>query len=347
MLMKHYQSEATLVDIVMASSLFKCTNLRDHLYALLNLSSLGAGIEPDYHLSEEGVCKLFTIKTLSDDQNLKILNLVVYQPPTPDEESTGVEKLPSWVLDFRNQGTINPLVSYTIRPKVFYAGGRITPPIEISSDERLLYLKGRLVDTVKATTAASLEVTPLPSEDDIKPKKGVASIIKMWKRNWLMQCRDLASGGDWEGLSPARKREFYRTVLCGMIGMRDPASEEVVDAVEVYINYINEFFDPGYVLTDETRNLMLTQGGLIESSLMGVGCHLHFCTTEEGRFGQVRSQARNGDLIYVILGAELPFVLRPTGKGTYTLIGECYIHGLMAGEALSDDRYETVDIVLE
>jgi hypothetical protein len=41
------------------------------------------------------------------------------------------------------------------------------------------------------------------------------------------------------------------------------------------------------------------------------------------------------DEIWVILGARTPFVLRPKGNA-YQLVGECYIHGLMQGEALHE-----------
>jgi hypothetical protein len=40
-----------------------------------------------------------------------------------------------------------------------------------------------------------------------------------------------------------------------------------------------------------------------------------------------------GDLVVVLFGGRVPFVLRQQGK-RYTLIGECYIHDVMDGEAI-------------
>ena len=38
----------------------------------------------------------------------------------------------------------------------------------------------------------------------------------------------------------------------------------------------------------------------------------------------------------ILYGWKTPFVLRPVSEG-YLLIGECYVHGLMHGEAIEND----------
>lgn len=132
-----------------------------------------------------------------------------------------------------------------------------------------------------------------------------------------------------------------------MTGMRVPAPVAVISAVEVLMEYLFDFFTPGYVLTDEVRDLLLIQGALVESSMLTLVSGMRFCKTKAGRFGQARTGTIPGDLICVFLGGEIPQVLRPTGRDIYRLLGECYIQGVMQGETLSDDRYETIDIVLE
>lgn len=41
-----------------------------------------------------------------------------------------------------------------------------------------------------------------------------------------------------------------------------------------------------------------------------------------------------GDVVCVLFGGQVPFILRPNPDGNYTLIGECYVSGIMHGEAL-------------
>jgi hypothetical protein len=45
---------------------------------------------------------------------------------------------------------------------------------------------------------------------------------------------------------------------------------------------------------------------------------------------------REGDLIVVFEGGEIPFVIRPVTENTFVLVGECYLHGIMFGEAWAD-----------
>jgi hypothetical protein len=61
-----------------------------------------------------------------------------------------------------------------------------------------------------------------------------------------------------------------------------------------------------------------------------------FFTTSEGNIGLCPAKARTGDHICVILGCDAPLVLRqvPDSDGRYHVVGECYVHGLMFGEAL-------------
>lgn len=41
-----------------------------------------------------------------------------------------------------------------------------------------------------------------------------------------------------------------------------------------------------------------------------------------------------GDELYVILGCDFPMILRPAESDKYEVIGPCFVHGLMLGEAL-------------
>jgi hypothetical protein len=69
------------------------------------------------------------------------------------------------------------------------------------------------------------------------------------------------------------------------------------------------------------------------------------CSTKRGYLGQVPKKAMVGDVICVIAGAAVPFTVRPNDSG-YNLVGQCYLHGYMEGEALNDPDVVEEDIVL-
>jgi hypothetical protein len=78
-----------------------------------------------------------------------------------------------------------------------------------------------------------------------------------------------------------------------------------------------------------------------------------FRVTDEGHIAMVPQLSEPGDAICVIYGAQVPFVLRRVTDGLeeelgvrYLLVGECYVHGMMDGEALRlGNRAEDFEIV--
>ncbi|KAH6641060.1 heterokaryon incompatibility protein-domain-containing protein [Chaetomium tenue] len=359
-LLKMYRNTGNLVDCVVATSLFKCGFSHDHLYSLLSLPQKPSGVVADYRLSIEDVCMQFAETTLIVDQNPRLLSLAPHTSIRTGGQEVQRLDLPSWVPDLTCQGPVNPLVSYTIRPQLFHAGGKQPPSITMSSDRRRLHLKGRIVDKVATRGRAQVDV-PWPTAEDIKPRTGFHVFVKKRMMNWLQECYEVA-GEEYsrqnskQGSDPAEKsgeraelrRQFLETLLCGMTMLRDPIPEEALEATQVYVDYIFDYFTDDYVLSTEVKETMLTYGALIEQSLLAMAEARCFCRTEQGRLGQVRADAVAGDLFVCIVGAEVPFLLRPSAEteGAYTLIGDGFLQGVMQGEAFSDARYETIDITI-
>ncbi|KAL2064662.1 hypothetical protein VTL71DRAFT_3800 [Oculimacula yallundae] len=69
--------------------------------------------------------------------------------------------------------------------------------------------------------------------------------------------------------------------------------------------------------------------------------------TECARMGLAPLSAKPDDEIWILEGAKIPFVLRPNDDGSYELVGEAYVHGVMQGELFEkgeqiDFRYITL-----
>lgn len=58
-----------------------------------------------------------------------------------------------------------------------------------------------------------------------------------------------------------------------------------------------------------------------------------FFGTKGGYMGLGPKILQPGDVVCVLAGGEVPFILRPD-HGYYRLVGECYLHGIMNGEAI-------------
>ncbi|RWA07059.1 hypothetical protein EKO27_g8045 [Xylaria grammica] len=58
--------------------------------------------------------------------------------------------------------------------------------------------------------------------------------------------------------------------------------------------------------------------------------------TNLGQIGRGAMGNMAGDEVWVLAGGNVPFTLRKVSEGRYTLIGECYVHGIMHGEAVAN-----------
>ena len=58
-----------------------------------------------------------------------------------------------------------------------------------------------------------------------------------------------------------------------------------------------------------------------------------FFSSKRGFVGWIPISAQTGDKICILQGCGIPYVIRPGERG-YILLGDCYIHGLMHGEAI-------------
>lgn len=61
------------------------------------------------------------------------------------------------------------------------------------------------------------------------------------------------------------------------------------------------------------------------------------CTRIMDSWASGHAGSRKGDIICLILGASVPFLLRPYGN-KYIFVGQCYVYGLMNGEGLVNAR---------
>ena len=71
--------------------------------------------------------------------------------------------------------------------------------------------------------------------------------------------------------------------------------------------------------------------------------------TGKGYLGMGSVSVETGDRVWVLKGANVPFVLRLVGNGRYRVVGEAYVHGVMRGEAVmrGGEREREVEVVLE
>jgi hypothetical protein len=97
--------------------------------------------------------------------------------------------------------------------------------------------------------------------------------------------------------------------------------------------FMQRLLDP--VGATDLSNLVALDYGSNEylNTMQHFGLFRYFVTTEENYIGLAPNNVRLGDQVCALLGCKSPLVLRPV-KGSYEVIGECYLDGAANGEAI-------------
>jgi len=71
-----------------------------------------------------------------------------------------------------------------------------------------------------------------------------------------------------------------------------------------------------------------------------------FAITRRGWFVVGPDIMEAGDVVVVLYGGRTPFLIRRRAGGTWMLVGECYVHGMMNGEVFELEGIEEEEFVI-
>ncbi|RFU25540.1 hypothetical protein B7463_g10797, partial [Scytalidium lignicola] len=349
---KMYRPAATLLDGIKATKKFISKDPRDQIYGLLGLVTNKQGstrhIVPDYYSPVEDVYRQFTEDLLIKDKNLSILSLAP-SASTPWHQSTML--LPSWVPDLTVQD-IDSIAGYTVREGKFSAGGSNVPVISVEPGTSRLVCSGIIFDSVAKVSSCMVAEPDPPVPAKIPAYLGAVkkSIIQLIIRqqHYFKECEELVSGsGGINSLSPERFSAFWKTMICERLGLSNRVTEDISVQFREYFNGIMDVLNENDAVAQDAFARCFKFSSMIEPTLTAMAFSRRLCITSSDRLGQVPRLVEVGDLICVLSGADVPFVIRPTGRGSYYLVGECYISDVMDGELLCSSDVENVKVILE
>lgn len=358
-MVQFYRHSGTLLDGLVCTMDFHCTDPRDHVYSLLSMVANGPTVQPDYEAPTPHVFRRFSTAMLVEGRSLKLLSLAPDRSIFSTPDTQRLEGLPSWVPDLRLMRA-DVLVSYTVRPQAFFAGGHAKPILSVSEDQRILTCQGRVIDTAGIFSVSLVEMilADIP-EMRLSWKHILSDPILERSHNRLLQwvegCYRLAFGHDLgsgapvsRSVSPEFTMAFSRTMVCGIDSMRNRLSPELICEFPRYIQWAIDCAaaDRDADMGQQHPVTKPSFSTMVDETVMALTMtKLKFCVTENGRFAQVPFNSQSGDSICVLVGGEVPFVIRPTGRGTYTLVGECYVDGVMDGETLEAVAGTTAELL--
>ncbi|KAI2610093.1 heterokaryon incompatibility protein-domain-containing protein [Hypoxylon fragiforme] len=77
-----------------------------------------------------------------------------------------------------------------------------------------------------------------------------------------------------------------------------------------------------------------SDSGRFHETFARVCLHRRFFVTTENLMGIGPETMKKGDMVVILFGGKVPYVVRQVSQARYLFIGECYVPGLMTGEAV-------------
>lgn len=328
----HDEEEPELFDLLMLARGFDATDPRDKIYAFLGLAK--HDIDPDYSLSPERVFIDFALQTvgavtacrsaqnesLSTRQKEVRRAMILLSCAGRQHQALA---LPSWVPDWTVDLKCCPLIFGAEHR--FQAGGSRLEVFDRSSTIGL-HLCGKLFDTVRVTGERLLDVQRPGSPE---PRQDYGSAIKEW----------------WQETNQVLTETKLQYPTGGSIhgALRDMRSTLLLCQHGYYIG--GKTFSRRRSLLEDSLDDLDDSHSAIQTLSRGATRGRVMFASAGGYIGLAPHGSREGDIIFVILGADVPFVLRPF-EDVYEIIGEAYVQGIMNGEALAMEDLPVQDILL-
>ncbi|KAI0128832.1 heterokaryon incompatibility protein-domain-containing protein [Xylariales sp. AK1849] len=283
-----------LLDYLVLSRQRRATVAHDHIYGIMGLVNERI-LKADYTKPVREVYREVAVHILKSERSLGILSICC-------ETQSNQHELPSWVPDWRLQ--FKEDYQSFLLSQLNYSAGMVTPEtkpeIDLDHDDWILKVSGIFIDTVDFTSSTrDLGRWPQVSEDWQCWTKNAANITKQY-------------GGFEE-----QREAFRKALYCQYNGetRKYDGSEQFFD---IAVSSSAPHPSPAQ-LSHPTRSY-----GNAGRQLFG---------TRTGYMGRGLYSVRAGDIVVLLLGARVPFVLRESKTlGEYYLVGECYLHGVMDGE---------------
>lgn len=328
------------------------TDPHDKIYAILGHCSLDTWIENtkghrkipiDYDLPYKEVYLAVAQRLLKEPQPMLTLSLVDHHENAWAGREDTQAHLPSWVPNWKDPAQASFLPN-EFRPR-YCASSNTRPSFEVL-DQRLR-VRGFVVDTVTWRS-------PTMSSDNLRAGLQL-------------------QGGQRQGAANVLYHIWAH--LQGQAGLHSPDAEDrILEHFCLTLNAGNRILSQqtyrNEIRTSERTTdcvAVLAQLGVSVKGADGVtrnicgDTHRFLATTEElckgrcffvtegGLMGLGPRIMSAGDKVCIMLGSQVPFVLRPLPlKQQYRLCGESYVHGIMDGEALDDSKQDTLtESVLE
>lgn len=326
------QSESllSLLELLEKTQNHSSTDPRDSIFAMMGIASAASttGVLIDYHRSCVQVYKDFIIDRLIKHKDLSCLS---FSGPQPGSRITG---LPTWVADWSVNAHPAPRIAYS--GLGFKASGTLEAEISISQQADTVSITGYVIDVIQRV--GEQNITPVMSN----PYMTDVRMLNMEIANEvaaMKECDDIALVA--RPIYPTGETlqsVYWRLMMCNrtMTGQIPPSRYANVEhSFRYFMAHFDDYLHERWQNFDMSRIRNTKDAMYYGTTVAKWSSGRAFCATAKNYLGWVAKGVRPGDIVCILKGAEVPVVMRKEDEN-WTIHGDCYIHGIMGGEAVSD-----------
>jgi hypothetical protein len=331
------------------------TDARDRIYALLALSKdredlKRRGVFPNYEKSKEVVFTSVTAALLQQG-HVSILSLCrLFQH---------AHGLPSWVPDWSQPmpGTLQDVEPdhMTLTPR-FKASGVLKRRVDVT-----ILRSGEVIDGILVPCQVYDKVHQV---GEIPRFPGTETCISSF--DWLYVLLDLTykitnAYVEFRHRLRAVVRTSFEGITSGYDKLLERAKDDCLDArclEALHILQQGMHQIERQVVRSELKQYSASQQvprwiqkeagelkGLLFNDYMRISAKRAPFVTNKGHPGLSSRHVKRGDLVALVHGAEVPFILRSQSNGKYKIVSEAYVDGIMDGEAVEGAHWENLAFI--
>lgn len=308
-----------LADLLYHSSERDSKDPRDQVYALLALASdsTRGHIKPDYSESNTVATVYKTAATycVTTGDGIDILRFAGIDRP--------VEGTPSWVANWIN------LISITMPREPHKTAGRSKPVMYLdNSNNDRLTVRGILFESIKTI------VRKVPHQSgnlnlDGEPAVKLNRMVRYFLKGEPSHAHGMteAYGSEYKALD-ARWHVLEAYLKLNYRKVRATSADRFpYYSFRAFVSHCSE------KLTEAKFNYLENEAKEFSLTLTNIQRGRRIGWTDGHYMGVFPGSTQHGDLVAVLLGSKLPYVLRPCGNN-YLLVGPAYVYGIMNGEIM-------------
>ncbi|KAN0094147.1 hypothetical protein V8E51_017331 [Hyaloscypha variabilis] len=334
--------EGLPLSVVLRSSRgFGVTLPKDRVYGILGLTTLPAreGVPIDYSAqTTELELSLLTTKTVMiSEPGLDYLDLAGIGHR--EISYTTRSGLPSWAPNW-----MSPVPEGSMGSSEYRCASYLAPTWEIAESD-LLRINGILLDQVDCVSDILISNSKVDLKVDIPPDLEFTLEVVYY----LEVGMGLAEKASKDTYPDGPERLLWRAV--SSLGQGEDGNPRYTESFEQFstkCRILRSAIIDACLLGKHTSSDLVWKSRV---NLFNIN-ERRLCLSSKGYFGVVPAFTEAKDVICVISGARLPYIIRPISGSTsttekrYQLIGACWIDGIMFGE-LAESQQVIQEIILE